>query len=98
MRIQLDTTEKTITIEEDVNLHNFYEQINSLLPNGLWREFTLKVSVIKEWENPISIPNISNPQPYHPQSPYDNPYSPVWYTNGSTDNFLLNDGVYNITI
>lgn len=103
MKIQLDTTEKTITIEESVNLHDFYEQINTLLPNGIWREFTLKVSVIKEWKNPINIPNISNPQPsnpqpYHPQSPFDNPYiPPIWYTTCGTDNFSLNDGIYNIT-
>jgi hypothetical protein len=35
MKLQLDTENKTITIEEDVNLHEFYEQINSILPGGL---------------------------------------------------------------
>ena len=81
MKIQLDTVNKTITIEEDVNLHDFYEQLNSILPDGKWREFTLKVSKITEWRDPISIPNTT--QPYNPL-PYDNPtfptYPQVWYT------------------
>ena len=102
MKIQLDTTNKTITIEEDVNLHDFYEELNSLLPGGLWREFSLKISSIRNWENPITItpnptigPNIWGPTrnsfppvtPTHPQ---------IWYTTG-TDNISLNDGIYNIT-
>lgn len=99
MKIQLDTIEKTLTIEEDVNLHDFYEQINALLPNGLWREFTLKVATITEWRDPINVPST---QPYTPP-PYDNPnpspYWPqIWYTTCGTDNFSLNNGVYNITI
>jgi hypothetical protein len=104
MRIQLDTINKTITIEEDVNLHDFYEELNSLLPGGLWREFTLKVSKIKDWENPINIPpttpHIWDPTP-NSFPPYDNPYPPsfpqVWYTTSGTDNVSLNKGIYNIT-
>ena len=30
MKIQLDTENKTITIEEDIKLHDFHEQINTL--------------------------------------------------------------------
>ena len=58
MKIQLDTINKTITIEEDTNLHDFYEQLNSLLPNGLWREFTLKVNKIKDNKDSNEIENI----------------------------------------
>lgn len=107
MKIQLDTIKKTITIEEDVNLHDFYEQLNSLLPGGLWREFTLKITKITEWRDPITItphtpigPGIS-PLP-NTFPPYDNPYPPlypqVWYTTSTnTDTISLNRGVYNIT-
>ena len=105
MKIQLDTINKTITIEEDVNLHDFYEELNSLLPGGLWREFTLKVSKIKDWNDPITItPNIPinpfvpidpNPSPY--TSPYPPTYPQVWYTTSGTDNITLNNGIYNIT-
>lgn len=103
MKIQLDTINKTITIEEDTNLHDFYEQLNSLLPNGLWREFTLKVNKIKDWDNPITInpnPQINPFVPFEP-NPYGNPYPStypqVWYTTSGTDNITLNNGIYNIT-
>lgn len=98
MKIQLDTIRKTITIEEDVNLHDFYEQINDLLPSGLWREFTLKVTKIVEWREPIT--------PHTPINPYQplttpnttNPYDPlgtkVWYSNNSGD-VELKQGVFN---
>ena len=104
MKIQLDTINKTITIEEDVNLHDFYEELNGLLPGGLWREFTLKVAKIRDWNNPITItpstpinpfiPIDPNPSPYTSPYPY---YPQVWYTTSNTDNISLNQGIYNIT-
>lgn len=110
MKIQLDTENKTITIGEDVNLHEFYEQINGILPNGLWREFTLKVEKIREWTNPITVTPHTPINPFTPidpnPSPYTNPYPPtypqIWYTTSNTDiiggdNLTLNNGVYNIT-
>jgi hypothetical protein len=104
MKIQLDTVNKTITIEEDVNLHEFYEEINAILPGGLWREFTLKVGVIKKFINPITPTTPINPfAPLDPNpSPYTNPYPPsypqIWYTT-ATDNSnstTVNSGIYNI--
>ena len=94
MKIQLDTINKTITIEEDVNLHDFYEEINSILPGGLWREFTLKVEKIKEWNNHITV------TPHTPINPYTNPYPTypqIWYTTSNSDNDTLITGIYNIT-
>ena len=110
MKIQLDTVNKTITIEEDVNLHDFYEELNGLLPGGLWRDFTLKVEKIREWNNPITITPIDpNPSPYTNPYPQINPgidpwttpnnYPPqIWYTTSNSNNDLvLNTGIYNIT-
>jgi hypothetical protein len=97
MKIQLDTVNKTITIEEDVNLHEFYEEINAILPSGLWREFTLKVGVIKKFINPITPINPFVPLDPNP-SPYTNPYPQIWYTT-ATDNSnstTVNSGIYNI--
>ncbi len=103
MKIQLDTVNKTIQIEEDVNLHDFYEQINGLLPGGLWRDFTLKVGKLVEWKEPYKVtPNtpfnpynpLTNPNPYQ-SPPFDpNQGQQIWYTT-STDN---NSGVYNVDI
>jgi hypothetical protein len=104
MKLQLDTENKTITIEEDVNLHEFYEQINSILPGGLWREFTLKVGKIREWNNPITITPYTPINPFAPidpnPSPYTNPYPTyphIWYTTSNSDNDTLITGIYNIT-
>lgn len=83
MKIQLDTVNKTITIEEDVNLHDFYEQINAILPDGKWREFTLKVGKIVEWREPLQP--LPNTYPYDPQ---------IWYTTNTGD-VELNKGVFN---
>jgi len=96
MKLQLDTENKTITIEEDVNLHEFYEQINNILPGGLWREFTLKVEKIREWNNPITV------TPHTPINPYPPTYPQIWYGTSNTDiiggnNLTLTNGVYNIT-
>lgn len=94
MKIQLDTIKKTITIEEDVNLHDFYEELNAILPGGLWREFTLKVGEIGNW----GIQTYRTPNSF---PPYDSPFPPtypqIWYTNTSGDGITLNEGIYNIT-
>ena len=34
MKIELDTKNKTITIKEDINLHDLYEELNNILPDG----------------------------------------------------------------
>tara|TARA_Y100000389_G_scaffold191610_1_gene218043 strand:- start:44 stop:340 length:297 start_codon:yes stop_codon:yes gene_type:complete len=94
VKIQLDTIQKTITIEEDVNLHDFYEQINGLLPGGLWREFTLKVTKVTEWLNPVTItPNTIPTQPYVSPNTYPRT-GDIWYTTNSGD-VELNKGVFN---
>lgn len=53
MKIQLDTKEKTITIEEQINIKEFITTIKKLLPN--WDEYSLKVTTIYNWWNPITI-------------------------------------------
>lgn len=101
MKIQLDTINKTITIEEDVNLHDFYEQINTILPDGKWREFTLKVDKISKITNPITVTPHTPINPYRPlttpqPNPYDLPRPQIWYTTNTGD-IELNKGVFNIT-
>ena len=55
MKLQLDTTAKTIKIEETVNLGEFIEKVEMLLPNGQWKEYKLEVSIINNWTSPIII-------------------------------------------
>lgn len=94
MKIQLDTVNKTITIEEDVNLHDFYEQINAILPDGKWREFNLKVSKIVEWREPITITPHTPINPYQPlTTPQPNTYPNIWY--GTTTGNSTDEGIFN---
>jgi hypothetical protein len=96
MKIQIDTINKTLTIEESVNLHDFYEEINNLLPGGTWRDYTLNVTKIIEWINPITIDTPYNPPPI--TTPGTNPYPgipQIWYGPTTTSN---TSGVYNLDI
>jgi hypothetical protein len=90
MKIQLDTENKTITIEESVNLHDFFEQINSILPGGVWREYSLQVTKITEWRDPITVPHSpTNPDPW--VNPWTTPNLPTidpWTSPDTTGNPL----------
>ena len=106
MKIQLDTTGKTIKVEGSVNLNELFEALKKLLPQGEWKEFTLEANTTITWVNPITI------QPYvYPYHPYPWWGSPVitcgtaqgGYNNGvltTTGNatYTLNEGVYNIQV
>lgn len=97
MKLQLDTTNKIIKVEEKVNLGEFIELLEQqILPNGKWKEFTLETKTIINWTNPVIIER-DRPfiQPYVPPT-----YPPLqpWITC-STDNaesYKLKSGMYNI--
>lgn len=81
MKIQIDTDNNILTIEDSVNLGDFIEFLNKLFPNEEWRKFKLEVKVIQNWTNPIIIerekPSWSNTQPWitysgHDKFDYDN--------------------------
>jgi hypothetical protein len=102
MKIQLDTIRKTIKIEESINCNDFFNTLNSLLPNNAWKEFNLEVGIINNWAEPIiikepyfvSISPGPQPSPY-PNYPYPNyPYPSTlpWITcdNGTGGNNTIN--------
>lgn len=77
MKIQLDTEAKEIRIEESVLLSELINTLEGLLPNGLWKEYKLVVTIIQNWSYPIVYP-----QPYNPYNPY-NPYKYGDITRGT---------------
>lgn len=88
MKLQLDTTNKIIKVEESVNLNEFFEVIKKILPDGEWKEFKLETQTTINWGSPIVIN-----QPYK--------YYYPWYTSygtatPTTTNYTLTSGVYNI--
>jgi len=103
MKIQLDTIEKIIRIEESINLGEFYNTIKKLLPDNEWKNFKIETNNTINWANPIVIRDY----PYNPTPVY-----PWWNTpnitcgTSSTSTGIasssikttidLNSGVYNI--
>lgn len=94
MRLQLDTIKKTIRLEEPVKLSELMITLESLLPNELWKEFTLESSIINNFTNPLVTSVIINPiaAPIiirdHPTYPH---YPWITYQD---DQFTLLPGVY----
>lgn len=108
MKIQLDTDQKTIKIESDVTLQKLVETLESMLPGGKWKEFTLKTNVTVNWG--------SNSIIHHFEHHHDHWAQPVpWVTYVGKNNainvnaldgskamsindatYALNPGVYNI--
>src|SRR5512133_1419602 len=103
MKIQLDTTKKTIKVQEDVKLSKLMDTLKKILPNNEWKEFTLETNTtISYWEHPIFI------EKYYPRHHW---YESPWYCNtnvsaktteykttlgDNTKSYALNMGVYNI--
>lgn len=84
MKIQIDTTNKTITVNEEVNLLEFIEYLKNI-PN--WELYTIKGII--EWvpyyipQQPIIVP-LGDRQiiPYTPiTSPYNEPF--IYYQTSS---------------
>lgn len=112
MKITLDTKLKEIQLHEEVNAEELFSALENLLPNGLWKEFKIKTSVINNWTNPIVVPYTpiypENPNPF-PLQPWASPstipcpnYPWITYgqntgTNDAGVTFSsLNAGVYNV--
>ncbi len=98
MKIQLDTTNKTIKLEDNIKLSVLVKTLEELLPKGLWKDFTLETNtVIHQWAAPYIIEKYREVEPYRP-------YWQPWITySGTNDNIMLcsskgnvSDGVYNI--
>lgn len=81
MKLELDTTNKTIKINEEVNLKEFIKVIDKLLPNKIWYDYTLFTNVVINWSNPVTI--INPIRPVYPWIEYNNPVNPYEITCGT---------------
>lgn len=93
MKLQIDTNLKTIKIEEDVNLGELMDMLNSFFPNDKWKEFSLKPELITNWINPVTIPYV----PYVPTYPYPWTGPIVTYEDG-TGFPQITEGTYNVEV
>src|SRR5689334_22229293 len=56
MKFQIDTSAKTIRLEQSANIAEFVELIKTIFPEGEWKNYTLETNVvINNWSNPIYI-------------------------------------------
>ena len=103
MKIQLDTLAKTIKLENDVLLGDFFEKIMTILPNDSWKEFKLITKTKIEWRNPYPIivkeiqPWIYPTQPSVPTWPWWLPHT-ICEADNNITKWEYNPGVYNIEL
>lgn len=91
MKIQLDTSAKTIRIEQNVKLDELIKILNKLFPKGEWKEYTLEPNSTIYWTNPIYI----QPEPLFPT--YPQPYPWITYSDVTGD-YSVNQGTFNIQL
>jgi hypothetical protein len=92
MKFKIDTENKTITINEAVNLKELFDIIKSMFPED-WKEYNLIVET-NFITTPLDIKPYpwNEPHPWQPVVPYEPnktyPWQPqVWYTNGTLPNY-----------
>lgn len=94
MKLQLDTTEKTITIQESVKLSELIDVLKKILPNDEWKKFSLLYNQeIRYWNNPIIIKEY----PKYP-NPICPPYPWITWSNTTSNAYQMNAGVYNLQL
>lgn len=85
MKLQLDTTNKTIKLESNVKISALLETLKKLFPNNEWKEFSLETNVtINNWNTPIVI------QKEIPWRQYP------WYYGENKINTIMCKGNYNV--
>ena len=55
MKLQLDTTNKTIKVENNIKFADLIEVLERILPKGEWKKYELQTETITNWSNPIII-------------------------------------------
>lgn len=91
MKLQIDTINKVIKIEEKVNIGEFIEKLQSLLPDN-WREFTLECTHIYFNSTPIVIDR------YHTSETPMHPNTYPWITYCTNTGNMLKSGIFDIEL
>lgn len=67
MKLKIDTSAKTIQVEQMVKLVELIEFVKKIFPNNEWKDYSIEaVQYIDNWYNPIYIPCLQPYQPYQP--------------------------------
>lgn len=71
MKLQIDTSEKTIKVEEQVNFGELVKILNKLLPKGEWKTYKLETNTVINWNQ---YPVWTYPRGIYPPYPTEEPY------------------------
>jgi hypothetical protein len=83
MKLQIDTSTKIIRVEGTVSLLELTETLERLLPNGVWKTFSLESGSAIIW---------AQPYPVHPSWPYYLWWQNPTYSTGITYSLFNEDG------
>ncbi len=89
MKLQLNTTDKTVTLEEAVKIGDLTDILEKLLP-GEWKTYTVNTNTSINWGNPIII----REYPKYPSYPYWW-NSPIYSTNTGNVEAWSNNSITN---
>ena len=91
MKLTVDTTNKTITIDISIVFKDLIDALNEMFPNDTWKEFTLITYTQSNFAYPIIIRE-REPYRYPWWQPYYDVNTPVY----QYDNSKLQSGIYNV--
>ena len=72
MKIQIDTDNKTIKLEDNISLNELFKKIKKLFPDNEWKEYKLETNTtIQTCYNPIKYIEIEKyKDPIYPPYPW----------------------------
>jgi hypothetical protein len=92
MKLQLDTTNKTILIDQEVTFGDLLDTLEEILPNGRWAEYKLIPNQTLHWTTyQMYTPNIqplTNPVPDYPW---------IVTANAQDNSYDVKPGIFNIS-
>lgn len=105
MKLQLDTENKIIKLEDKIKFSDLIKTLNSLFPDGSWMGYTLETNtIIQNFHSPMIVqPYV---QPFYPEVPWGIRYNhndqilcgtSIINTNGSPTTTAAS-AVYNIEV
>ena len=87
MKLQIDTENKTIKVDENVLFSDLVKVLNKLLPKE-WKNYTLETNSTWYWYNPI---------PYYPSQPW-RIGNVTYQSEGETVKGTVTSSVYNVEV
>jgi len=96
MRITIDDVQKTIEVNQDIKLSDLISKLETLFPDGSWKEYALRQQVIQFQSQPYN-PIVPYTPPFDPYSPY-NPWGTIVVTDcGGTGGITSNIPTFTTT-